>query len=157
MNPSDTNTNGSGITPELRALYQKAIATPDALTYAERNRIRERPPPDEEERLCLAKVHLTLPQLYEKAIAHPEQLTPLETKIIMHGAHYDADQSRAALDRFLQKPLTTSKEDRNLELEAKGAIQTQTELRAWINANDRWTAWAEERREAAASRRRGGN
>lgn len=152
MNPTTTNTNNSGITPELRALYQKAIATPNAITHAEKNLILERPPPDEEERLCLAKVHLTLPQLQEKAIAHPEQLTPLEAKIIMHGADYDPAQNRAALDKFLQKQLSMS-EDRGLELDAKGAVKTRAELCAYMNANERLMAWADERREAAAARR----
>lgn len=146
MSPPPTTTTNSGITPEQRALYQKAIATPHALTHAERNLINERPPPDEEERLCLAKVNLTVPQLQEKAIAHPEQLTKLEAKIVCHGAHYDPAHTRAALDRILQKPLSMSKEDRLLEQEAKGAIMTQAELRAWMNANQRLMAWPHEKK-----------
>ncbi|KAK4205973.1 hypothetical protein QBC37DRAFT_435637 [Rhypophila decipiens] len=139
------------IKPEMRDLYQKAVATPETITHAEKNLIIGRPPPDEEERLCLAKVNLTVPQLREKAITHPEQLTPLEARIIMHGAGYDPAQ-HWAVDR-LEKSLSMRKEDRNLELDARGAVKTRDELRAWMNAEDRLAAWGKERLEELAAKR----
>ncbi|KAM7196604.1 hypothetical protein V8F33_006103 [Rhypophila sp. PSN 637] len=149
-----SNTTGpSGPTPEMRALYQKAIATPEAITPAEKNLIIGRPPPDEEERLCLAKVQLTVPQLREKAIAHPEQLTQLECKIIMHGAGFDPTKRGNVVETFLDKGLTWSKDDRNLELDAKAAVRTRDELRAYVNANQRAKVWAEQRLEEVAAKR----
>jgi hypothetical protein len=87
------------MTAEQKALYERILAANDlsSVTRAERNIINNDPPPDEEDRLCLAKTGLTMAELRQKALASPEsigggdgdRLTEMEADILVHGARWD--------------------------------------------------------------------
>ena len=68
--------------PDLEALYRRAIADPESITRAERNAIWGWPPPEEEDRLCVARTGHTRAELKAKALSNPDDLTLLEAKIL---------------------------------------------------------------------------
>ncbi|KAJ4417420.1 hypothetical protein N0V82_006187 [Gnomoniopsis sp. IMI 355080] len=59
-----------------------------SVTRTERNVVFRRPSPDEEDRLCIASVGLTMPALRAKAIANPDALTEEDCKLLTLGADY---------------------------------------------------------------------
>jgi hypothetical protein len=61
--------------PNLEELYRRVIADPGSATRADRNAVFRLPPPDEEDRLCVAKTGSTVPELRKKALTEPEKLT----------------------------------------------------------------------------------
>lgn len=78
--------------PELEELYRRAAADPRSLSRVERNAILGRPPPEEEDWLCVAKTGLTRAGLVAKAFFNPGELTLCEAQILCHhrGVNYDA-------------------------------------------------------------------
>ncbi|KAK4119593.1 hypothetical protein N657DRAFT_650082, partial [Parathielavia appendiculata] len=84
--------------PELAELYRRAVADPHSISRAERNAIWGHPPPEEENRLCVAKTGLTRAGLVAKAAAPPDELTLCEAKIICHhrGVNFDDKAEEAA-------------------------------------------------------------
>lgn len=86
------------MTPEQKALFQRVAAAaavdPASVTRAERNQIFQRPPPDEEDRLCKEKTGLIMEELKNKVMTDLESLTELETEIVMSGATSDLDGRR---------------------------------------------------------------
>jgi len=79
--------------PDLEALYRRAIADPKSITRAERNAIWGWPPPEEEDRLCIARTGHTRAELIAKALSSPDDLTPLEAKIV-----YEREGAQVKLD-----------------------------------------------------------
>ncbi|KAK4127536.1 hypothetical protein N657DRAFT_678129 [Parathielavia appendiculata] len=84
--------------PHLAELYRRAVADPHSISRAERNAIWGHPPPEEEDRLCVAKTGLTRAGLVAKAAAQPDELTLCEAKIICHhrGVNFDDKAEEAA-------------------------------------------------------------
>ena len=68
--------------PELEELYRRAAADPRSISRAEHNAIWGYPPPDEEDRLCVAKTGHTRAELVAKALARPQELTLAEAVIL---------------------------------------------------------------------------
>ncbi|KAK4118226.1 hypothetical protein N657DRAFT_675669, partial [Parathielavia appendiculata] len=85
--------------PELEQLYRRAIADPHSISRAERNAIWGYPPPEEEDRLCVAKTGLTRAGLVAKAAAQPDELTLCEAKILHHhrGVNFDEAEEAAPI------------------------------------------------------------
>ncbi|TGO55846.1 hypothetical protein BOTNAR_0236g00140 [Botryotinia narcissicola] len=75
------------MSPEERALYERvALSTdPTLVTRAEKNQLHGLPPPDEEDRLCVEKVGLTMAELKDKVAASHVTLTREEADIILFG------------------------------------------------------------------------
>lgn len=71
--------------PELEELYRRAAADPRSISRAERNAIWGHPPPEEEDRLCVAKTGHTRAGLVAKAVANPDELTLYEAQILCPG------------------------------------------------------------------------
>ncbi|KAK4157113.1 hypothetical protein C8A00DRAFT_12021 [Chaetomidium leptoderma] len=137
--------------PELEELYRRAAADPRSISRAERNAIWGHPPPEEEDRLCVAKTGHTRAGLVAKAVANnPDELTLCEAQILCHsrGVNYDIAEYAGppSLDRLEMLILQNLKEPTPLEKlqnEAVGqlwAIRSAEEITALMNANNRRTA-----------------
>ena len=78
------------MTDEEKELYQRIADAGSAeaagVTRAVRNKVHHRPPPEEEDRLCMDEVGLTVPALRAKAVASPHSLTETECAILWRGA-----------------------------------------------------------------------
>ncbi|KAL2127963.1 hypothetical protein VTI74DRAFT_9915 [Chaetomium olivicolor] len=74
--------------PELEELYRRAAADPRSISRAELNAIWGYPPPEEEDRLCVAKTGHTRAGLVAKAVANPDELTLCEAQILCPGRGY---------------------------------------------------------------------
>ncbi|TGO91308.1 hypothetical protein BPOR_0032g00280 [Botrytis porri] len=75
------------MTPEDKALYER-IATlkdPKSVTRAEKNQLFGLRPPDEEDRLCLEKIGLTVSELNDKIMSSSDTLSDSEVTISMFG------------------------------------------------------------------------
>ncbi|TGO25132.1 hypothetical protein BPAE_0087g00390 [Botrytis paeoniae] len=75
------------MTPEDKALYER-IATftdPKSVTRAEKNQLFGLPPSDEEDRLCLEKIGLTVSEPNDKIMISSDTLSQLEVTIAMFG------------------------------------------------------------------------
>lgn len=90
-------------TSDLEQLYRRAIADPRSITRAEHNLIRDWPPPEEEDRLCVARTGLKRAQLVAKALANPDELTLEEAMIVHHtkGIHFDAKNNLNGHERLM--------------------------------------------------------
>lgn len=73
------------LSPEEKALYLRIIADPSSATRADKNQVYEKPPPDEEDRLCKDKVCITMEELRHKALSNPDTLTEDECDILAYG------------------------------------------------------------------------
>ena len=151
--------------PDLEGLYRRAAAEPQSMTRAERNIIFDRPPPDEEDRICIARTGHTLANLLTKASSSPDCLTFQEAKIVSDrkGVHFDAMEEAQNLG--LQEILARNelRRRRYMNPSALEALldEAQRQLRnsvegeektALRNASDRW--YAIEDAEMNAIRRR---
>ena len=136
--------------PELEELYRRAAANPRSISRAERNTIWGHPPPEEEDRLCVAKTGHTRAGLVAKAVANPDELTLCEAQILCHGrgVNYNIPEYAGppSLDRLEMLMLQYLKEPTLLEKlqnEAVGqlwAIRSAEEIAAVMNANNRRNA-----------------
>jgi hypothetical protein len=140
---------------KLEELYRRAAADPQSISRAERNAIWNHPPPEEEDRLCVANTGRTPAELLAKALVSPDELTHLETKILCHsrGVNYDIpyDECPATLDKleaafvdYLAKPAPLEKL-RNEAVDRLWATRSADEVNAMLNANAPYSAfeWAE--------------
>ncbi|EHK43390.1 hypothetical protein TRIATDRAFT_310935 [Trichoderma atroviride IMI 206040] len=73
------------LSAEEKALYLRIIADPASVTRADKNKVYEKPPPDEEDRLCKDKTGMTMEQLRHKALSNPDALTEDECDILAYG------------------------------------------------------------------------
>lgn len=73
------------LSPEEKALYLRIIADPASVTRADKNQVYERPPPDEEDRLCKEKVGISMEELRHKALSNPDAMTEDECNILTGG------------------------------------------------------------------------
>jgi hypothetical protein len=129
----------SEFSPEMRQLYEKAMATPNAITPAEKNLILERPSPDKEDRLCRAKTQLSWAELVKKGVARPDELSPTEVDIMVLGVVYggaDKDLTTFATFRDVKDRFKGMPEDhKRLYLGAHAAVTDENECRVFISAN----------------------
>ncbi|KAH6842453.1 hypothetical protein B0I37DRAFT_381962 [Chaetomium sp. MPI-CAGE-AT-0009] len=136
--------------PELEELYQRAAADPRSISRAERNAILNHPPPDEEDRLCVAKTGHTRAGVVAKAVANPDELTLCETQILCHsrGVNYDTFEragpaSQSDIDRLEMEVLQSFREPtpleklRNEAMNQLWAIRSAEEITAVLNASNR--------------------
>ncbi|KAJ4303863.1 hypothetical protein N0V88_001460 [Collariella sp. IMI 366227] len=129
--------------PEHEGLYRRAAADPQSISRAERNAIWNHPPPEDEDRLCVAKTGCTRAELLAKALANPEQLTHLETKILCdyRGVNYDMpkygtfDERLEELGLNILRQPTPLEKVRNEAVERLWAIRSIEEVNAMANAN----------------------
>lgn len=73
------------LSPEEKALYLRIKADPASVTRADRNQVFEKPPPDEEDRLCKDRVGITMEELRHKALSNPEAMTEDECNTLIRG------------------------------------------------------------------------
>ena len=81
------------MSPQDRALYERVatLKDPTSITRAEKNQLDGLPPPDEEDRLCVEKVGLTMAELKDKVAVSHVTLTQEEADIILFGATWELD------------------------------------------------------------------
>ncbi|KAK3937494.1 hypothetical protein QBC46DRAFT_392626 [Diplogelasinospora grovesii] len=154
--------------PDLEELYRRAIADPQSITRAERNAIRDWPPPEEEDRLCIAKTGRTRAELIAKAFASPDDLTRDEAMIVHHpqGVRFDADANLSVEERreHLKRRRIDPSPMKALQDEAERQLRVaagEEEKAALLNAvkrqfaidNAKQDAWLQYWREQDAARR----
>lgn len=149
--------SGSNIggTSPTQTLYRKAIHSPHTITRAERNQIQGRPPPSEEDALCLSATSHTFDGIVQKAIREPSTLTEIEARILSDGA----DQpSRTDIKATIAGTQAMQEEDRELMDQAlktsASPLETEAKIKAWevldrLRVEKR--AVARQQREAARS------
>jgi hypothetical protein len=104
--PKDTTKemNLSSANLDLEDLYHRAVADPQSITRAERNAIFGQPPPEEEDRLCVAMTGHTIAQLQAKALSNPDglALTRDEALILHHtrGVNFQAYENVTKQQRW---------------------------------------------------------
>jgi hypothetical protein len=133
--------------PELEELYRRAAANPLSISRAERNSTLGHPPPEEEDRLGVAKTGHTRAGLVAKAFSNPGELTLCEAQILCHhqGVNYDLPKpaSSGGLEELEITLLGHLKEPtplKRLHDEAKGQlwdIRSAEETIAVRNAGNR--------------------
>ncbi|WQF77352.1 hypothetical protein CDEST_02366 [Colletotrichum destructivum] len=139
-----------GFSPEISALYAKAIENPAGLSAAERNRVLERPPPEEEDETCLSQFGINRQALISKALTEPDTLSQTECDIVLTGTHYHSSNP-SALSLKLHVLLSLSEEERQLQSDAYGEVRRvtdwySTEAPAVHNAFERSRAISEQDR-----------
>lgn len=133
-------------------LYRRVIASPASATRAERNLIRRLPPPEEEDRLCVARTGLTRDELQAKALSRPEELSYEAAKIATFGVLFDADagldfmERREQLRRRYHEP-SPLQALQNAAEEALDRDRGEAEKMARLNACRVWMAVDRARRE----------
>jgi hypothetical protein len=145
--------------PDLEGIYRRVIADPRSATRADRNAVFGHPPPDEEERLCVAKTGLTLTELKEKASTDPQKLTLEGSKIVLHPmgvlleeweALGSEERGEVMERRYLDtSPLKALLEEAEQKLLATRSKEETTTL---LNANGRRVAIENEKTEAVFQR-----
>ena len=131
--------------PDLEPLYRRAIADPESITRAERNAIWGWPPPEEEDRLCVARTGHARAELIAKAFSNPDDLTLLEVKIVYHldGVQVRMNPSREEQLEPQAYSLRRSMNPSPTEVlfdEAQRALMKldgEDEKTAWVNAAKR--------------------
>ena len=117
----------------LRPLWLRAVTAPSTIARAERNQIQSRPPPEEEDGLCLAATSHTFSALVQKCIADPFALTEIVINILAYGANSPSLQDRAKLVAYHK---SMAKEDRDLLDKAMEATadedETKARRKAWV-------------------------
>ncbi|KAM0524432.1 hypothetical protein ACHAPE_000526 [Trichoderma viride] len=73
------------LSPEEKVLYLRIIADPTSATRADKNQVYEKPPPDEEDRLCKDRVGITMGELRHKALSNPDAMTEDECNVLIRG------------------------------------------------------------------------
>lgn len=106
---------------DLEALCRRAIDDPASITRAEHNKIKDRPPPEEEDRLCVAKTGSTLAELVAKALANPDDLTLTEVQIIYHPAGVCFEERQREHER--ERDAAAAAEERTTRGQAQVEIQ----------------------------------
>lgn len=131
--------------PELEELYRRAAADPRSISRAQRNAIWGHPPPEEEDRLCIAKTGHARAGLVAKAIASPDELTFCEAQILCRGVNYDIPESAdpPSLDQLdmlmlqhFQEP-TPLEKLQNEAVNQIWAVRSAAETAALVNAINR--------------------
>lgn len=86
------------LSPDLEELCRRTIADPRSITRPEQNAIHGWPPPEDEDRLCIAKTGHTRTELVVKVFDNPDELTGDEAMIVSHprGVNFDADTNLTA-------------------------------------------------------------
>jgi len=119
----------------LRALYRRAITDPTSLSRADKNAVLGRPSPEEEDRLCQDRVHLSFPELLAKALSDPQALSRDEAELLTHGADHHPAVRRADFVEGFLRDAPMSPEDRRLQTTAREALRDSEEERARANAS----------------------
>ncbi len=140
----------SSTSSSLRPLYLRAIASPSTITRAERNQIQRRPPPEEEDTLCLSATSHTYAALVQKAIREPSALTETEARVLSWGANLP---SRTDIDKTLTEFKAMPKDEYKLMNEARKATSDPDENKAFLNAWQVVNKAREEKRVAARRER----
>jgi hypothetical protein len=146
------------MTDEEQALHQRILATvgdADAaahVTRAEKNKILQRPPPEEEDRLCQEKVGLSMAALQDKVMtSDPDMLTELETDIILRGAHYNRADPNSGTNPFWIFNLPP--EQVPLANQVRDLLADDREVAIWKRAYGRARVLEQQRSAEAAKRR----
>lgn len=126
FNPPPTS-----LSPEERALYLRIIADPASVTRADKNQVYEKPPPDEEDRLCKDKVGMTMEELKRKALSNPDALTEDECNILVCGV---AKRNKSSGRRSFWK-FHLAKDDRKLAGLVDEILYTQDDIEINRRAN----------------------
>ncbi|KAJ0159568.1 hypothetical protein CTA2_9462 [Colletotrichum tanaceti] len=121
-----------GLSPDTRALYARAVENPTRLSLAEQNRVLGRPPPEEEDELCLARVGIDRQAVISKALTEPDTLSHTECDIVLTGAHYHSSNP-SALNLPLDVLVSLSPEECQLQSQAYGEVRRVTE---WHNTEE---------------------
>ncbi|KAK3291683.1 uncharacterized protein B0H64DRAFT_409730 [Chaetomium fimeti] len=133
--------------PEHEELYRRAATDPRSISRAERNAIWGHPPPEEEDRLCVAKTGHTRAGLVVKAIENKDELTLCEAQILCSGrsVNYDIPQYagppsldllETSLLQYLKEP-TPLEKLRNEAVDQLSAVRSAEEVTAVTNATSR--------------------
>ncbi|THV55843.1 hypothetical protein BGAL_0003g00850 [Botrytis galanthina] len=101
--------------PEDKALYERIalLTDPTSITRAEKNQLDGLPPPDEEDRLCVEKVGLTMAELKDKVAVSHVTLTQEEADIILFGVTWEPG-NLASGKRYLLWSMDLVDEERQL-------------------------------------------
>jgi hypothetical protein len=86
---------------QLKALWQKAISSPDQLTEEEKQEIRGEPDTETKKANILQISGLTQAEFMAKAVRDPESLTATESLLIRTNFHIRSRQDHAAATYYL--------------------------------------------------------
>ncbi|KAL7971171.1 hypothetical protein HDV63DRAFT_373407 [Trichoderma sp. SZMC 28014] len=121
------------LSPEEKALYLRIIADPASVTRADKNQVFEKPPPDEEDRLCKEKVGATMEELRHKALSNPDTLTEDECDILSYGvAKRDKSNGKPSFWKF-----HLVEDDRELSDQVYEILYTQEDIEIQRRARHR--------------------
>lgn len=126
----------------LEELCRQAIADPHSITRDEHNIIRQWPPPDEEDRMCVEKTGHTRAELVAKALATPDSLTRDEAMIVHHplGVHFETQGSIFDLPGNFGTQLSPLEELRDQMTGVLRGAASEDAKRAVLNAFNRQNA-----------------
>ncbi|KAL7921209.1 hypothetical protein ACQKWADRAFT_321683 [Trichoderma austrokoningii] len=127
------------LSPEEKALYLRIIADPASVTRADKNQVFERPPPDEEDRLCKEKVGITMEELRHKVLSNPDTLTEDECDIMCLGV--------------AKRNKSNHKDDRKLSDQVLDIVSTQQDIEIQRRSWDRRATFDQVRTEQRKNRR----
>lgn len=133
---------------EQKLLHLRAKADPSTITRAERNLIHHLPSPEEEDRLCRAKVGLDMSQLKEKAFADPDSLTEAEADIIVRGVKYDINIPGSRRNAFWY--LDLPEDELHLAQDVRHLLNSDYDVQVYIRASRRFQDFDGIRRERLA-------
>ncbi|KAF7931261.1 hypothetical protein BELL_0797g00030 [Botrytis elliptica] len=113
--PTFSITKNLRMPPEDKALYERValLTDPTSITRAEKNQLDGLPPPDEEDRLCVEKVGLTMAELKDKVAVSHVTLTQEEADIILFGVTWEPG-NLASGKRYLLWSMDLINEERQL-------------------------------------------
>lgn len=112
------------LSPEEKALYLRIIADPASATRADKNQVYEKPPPDEEDRLCKNEVGITMEELRHKALSDPDAMTEDECNILIKGVK--KREKSSGRYRFWKSHLV--EDDRELSRQVSEILYTQDDI-----------------------------
>ncbi|KAK1252982.1 hypothetical protein MKX08_004169 [Trichoderma sp. CBMAI-0020] len=121
------------LSPEERALYLRIVADPASATRADKNKVYEKPPPDEEDRLCKEKVGVAMEELRHKALFNPDAMTEDECNILIRGVKKrEKSNGRYSLWKF-----RLVEDDRELSRQVDEILYTQEDIEIQRRAHHR--------------------